>query len=187
MQTSRTSRQSNTCANTVIVYGREGCPKCADAKQWFQGQRIPSSFRKIFTQPLSRDERQALSRKTPAGAYDLYAPKGARRVGLPEERRVFTPDQSTGHQGGNLLFTSDSKFDSGPAGPASGSPCPPTQSAPNTRQRLFHAPHRSPLQSLRHPPRPHLPRRSKAERASLLPQLVGAEEDEIVSHRSGQS
>jgi Spx/MgsR family transcriptional regulator len=77
----------------VVVYGREGCPMCADAKQWLAERRIAFTFREIFEQPLSRDELVALAAKTPAGIHELYASKGARKVGLPEDGRSFSPDQ----------------------------------------------------------------------------------------------
>ncbi len=85
----------------VVVYGREGCPMCTDAKQWLQEQHIPFSFREIFAQPLSQDELRALGKKTAAGIHDLYAPKGARKVGLPEDGRSFSPDQIVNLQVGN--------------------------------------------------------------------------------------
>ena len=96
-------RPRHDVANTalVVVYGREGCPMCADAKQWLQEQHIPFSFREIFAQPLSQDELRALGKKTAAGIHDLYAPKGARKVGLPEDGRTLTPDQIVGLQVGN--------------------------------------------------------------------------------------
>jgi arsenate reductase-like glutaredoxin family protein len=74
---------------------------CSDAKQWLNEHRIPFSFREIFSAPLSRDELATLSEKTPAGAYDLYAPKGARKVGLPEDGRAFTQEQIVNRQVGN--------------------------------------------------------------------------------------
>lgn len=85
----------------VVVYGREGCPLCSDAKQWLTGRKITFTFREIFAQPLSHDELQALGKKTPKGAYELYAPKGARKVGLPDDGRAFTPDQIVNLQVGN--------------------------------------------------------------------------------------
>jgi arsenate reductase-like glutaredoxin family protein len=77
----------------VIIYGREGCPMCADAKQWLADRKIAFTFREIFEQPLSANELHALAKKNPNGAYDLYAPKGARKVGLSEDGRAFTSDQ----------------------------------------------------------------------------------------------
>jgi arsenate reductase-like glutaredoxin family protein len=74
---------------------------CADAKQWLQAQYISFSFQEIFVQPLSQDELQALGKKTPAGIHDLYAPKGARKVGLPETERSFSPEQIVSLQVGN--------------------------------------------------------------------------------------
>ena len=85
----------------VVLYGRSGCPMCADAKQWLQEQHIPFSFREIFAQPLSQDELRALGKKTAAGIHDLYAPKGARKAGLPEDGRSFSPEQIVSLQAGN--------------------------------------------------------------------------------------
>jgi len=85
----------------VVVYGREGCPMCADAKQWLAERRIAFTFREIFEQPLSRDELVALAAKTPAGIHELYASKGARKVGLPEDGRSFSPEQIVNLQVGN--------------------------------------------------------------------------------------
>jgi Spx/MgsR family transcriptional regulator len=85
----------------VVVYGREGCPMCADAKQWLTERRIAFTFREIFQQPLSRDELMILAAKTPTGLHDLYASKGARKVGLPEDGRAFTPNQIVNLQVGN--------------------------------------------------------------------------------------
>ena len=77
----------------VVVYGREGCPMCSEAKQWLTERRIAFTFREIFQQPLSRDELMILAAKTPTGLHDLYASKGARKVGLPEDGRSFSPEQ----------------------------------------------------------------------------------------------
>ncbi len=77
----------------VVVYGREGCPMCADAKQWLTDRKLAFTFREIFQQPLSRDELVALAAKTPAGIHDLYATKGALKVGLPEDGRALTAEQ----------------------------------------------------------------------------------------------
>ena len=85
----------------VVVYGREGCPMCADAKQWIAERRIAFTFREIFQQPLSQDELMTLAAKTPAGFHDLYAPKSPRKVGLPEDGRAFTPNQIVNLQVGN--------------------------------------------------------------------------------------
>lgn len=85
----------------LVVYGREGCPMCSDAKQWLAERKIGFSFREIFQQPLSRDELMALAAKTPAGVLDLYAPKGARKVGLPEDGHALTPEQIVSLQVGN--------------------------------------------------------------------------------------
>ena len=85
----------------VVVYGREGCPMCADAKQWLTKRKIAFTFREIFAEPLSRDELVTLAAKTPTGLHNLYAPKGARKVGLPEDGRALTPDQIVGLQVGN--------------------------------------------------------------------------------------
>ncbi|MEO5657549.1 MAG: glutaredoxin domain-containing protein [Nitrospiria bacterium] len=82
----------------VVVYGREGCPLCADAKHWLAGRKIAFTFREIFQQPLSRDELITLAAKTPTGLHDLYASKGARKVGLPEDGRALTSDQIVGLQ-----------------------------------------------------------------------------------------
>jgi arsenate reductase-like glutaredoxin family protein len=85
----------------VVIYGREGCPMCADAKQWLIEHKIAFTFREIFQQPMSREELMALAVKTPAGLHDLYAPKGARKVGLPEDGRALAPDQIVSLQVGN--------------------------------------------------------------------------------------
>jgi Spx/MgsR family transcriptional regulator len=77
----------------VIIYGREGCPMCADAKQWLTERKIAFTFREIFEQPLSREELVALAAKVPDGLHGLYAPKGARKVGLPEDGSALAPDQ----------------------------------------------------------------------------------------------
>jgi arsenate reductase-like glutaredoxin family protein len=77
----------------VIVYGREGCPMCADAKQWLTERKIAFTFREIFERPMSREELMALAAKVPGGLQELYAPKGARKVGLPEDGRALAPDQ----------------------------------------------------------------------------------------------
>src|SRR3989338_8589972 len=77
----------------VVVYGREGCPMCSEAKQWLTEHRIAFTFREIFQQPLSRDELMILAAKTPTALHDLYASKGARKVGLPEDGRSFSPEQ----------------------------------------------------------------------------------------------
>jgi arsenate reductase-like glutaredoxin family protein len=74
---------------------------CADAKQWLAERKISFTFREIFAEPLWRDELGALAAKTPAGAHELYASKGARKVGLPEDGRAFTPDQIVNLQVGN--------------------------------------------------------------------------------------
>jgi arsenate reductase-like glutaredoxin family protein len=74
---------------------------CSDAKQWLAERKIAFTFREIFQQPLSRDELMSLAAKTPAGIHDLYATKGARKVGLPEDGRALTPDQIVGLQVGN--------------------------------------------------------------------------------------
>ncbi len=66
---------------------------CSDAKQWLTEHQFAFTFREIFQQPLSVEELQALGNKTPAGAHDLYAAKGALKVGLPEDGRVLTSDQ----------------------------------------------------------------------------------------------
>ncbi|MFZ5875009.1 MAG: glutaredoxin domain-containing protein [Nitrospirota bacterium] len=86
---------------SVIVYGREGCPMCADAKQWLTERKIAFTFREIFEQPLSREELLALAAKVPDGLHGLYAPKGARKVGLPEDGRALPPDQIVSLQVGN--------------------------------------------------------------------------------------
>jgi arsenate reductase-like glutaredoxin family protein len=77
----------------VIVYGREGCPLCSDAKQWLTERDLAFTFREIFQRPLSRGELVALAAKTSAGIHDLYAAKGARKVGLPEDGRMLTAEQ----------------------------------------------------------------------------------------------
>ncbi len=74
---------------------------CSDAKQWLAERKIAFTFREIFQQPLSRDELMALAAKTPARVLDLYAPKGARKVGLPEDGRALTPEQIVSLQVGN--------------------------------------------------------------------------------------
>ena len=66
---------------------------CSEAKQWLTERRIAFTFREIFQQPLSRDELMILAAKTPTGLHDLYASKGARKVGLPEDGRSFSPEQ----------------------------------------------------------------------------------------------
>lgn len=101
MRISKTSGRLNTSADTLVVYGREGCPMCGEAKQWLRERKIPFTFRDIFRQPLSHTELHALTKKTAAGVHDLYAPKGARRVGLPEDGRGFTRDQIVDMQVGN--------------------------------------------------------------------------------------
>ena len=85
----------------VVVYGREGCPMCSEAKQWLTEHRIAFTFREIFQQPLSRDELMILAAKTPTGLHDLYASKGARKVGLPEDGRSFSPEQIVNLQAAN--------------------------------------------------------------------------------------
>ena len=85
----------------VVVYGREGCPLCSDAKQWLAERKIAFTFREIFQQPLSRDELMILATKTPTGLHDLYASKGARKVDLPEDGHVMTPDQIVSLHVGN--------------------------------------------------------------------------------------
>ena len=85
----------------VVVYGREGCPMCSEAKQWLTERRIAFTFREIFQQPLSRDELMILAAKTPTGLHDLYASKGARKVGLPEDGRSFSPEQIVNLQAAN--------------------------------------------------------------------------------------
>jgi len=77
----------------VIVYGREGCPMCSDAKQWLAERNLAFTFREIFQKPLSRDELVALAAKASAGIHDLYAAKGALKVGLPEDGRMLTAAQ----------------------------------------------------------------------------------------------
>jgi arsenate reductase-like glutaredoxin family protein len=74
---------------------------CADARQWLDQRKIAFTFRDIFQDPPSADELHALGKKTPAGVHDLYAPKGARKVGLPEDGRTLTPDQIVNLQVGN--------------------------------------------------------------------------------------
>jgi arsenate reductase-like glutaredoxin family protein len=74
---------------------------CADAKQWLIEHKIAFTFREIFQQPMSREELMALAAKTPDGLHELYAPKGARKVGLPEDGRTLAPDQIVGLQVGN--------------------------------------------------------------------------------------
>ena len=32
----------------VVVYGREGCPMCSDAKQWLVERKIVFTFREVF-------------------------------------------------------------------------------------------------------------------------------------------
>jgi arsenate reductase-like glutaredoxin family protein len=85
----------------VVVYGREGCPMCADAKRWLAGRKIAFTFREIFEQPLSPDELVALAAKTPVGVHELYAAKGARKVGLPEDGRSLPPKRIISLQVGN--------------------------------------------------------------------------------------
>ena len=85
----------------VVVYGREGCPMCSEARQWLDERKIAFTFREIFQQPMSREELMALAAKTPAGLHELYAPKGARKVGLPDDGRELAPDQIVSLQVGN--------------------------------------------------------------------------------------
>jgi arsenate reductase-like glutaredoxin family protein len=66
---------------------------CADSKQWLAERKIAFTFREIFEQPLSRDELVALAAKTPVGVHELYASKGARKVGLTEDGRALRPEQ----------------------------------------------------------------------------------------------
>jgi regulatory protein spx len=66
---------------------------CADAKQWLTEHKIAFTFRELFQQPLSREELMALAAKAPDGLHELYAPKGARKVGLPEDGRALAPDE----------------------------------------------------------------------------------------------
>ena len=74
---------------------------CADAKQWLTDHKIAFTFREIFEQPLSRDDLVALAAKTPVGIHELYASKGARKVGLPEDGRSFPPERIISLQVGN--------------------------------------------------------------------------------------
>ena len=85
----------------VVVYGREGCPMCSEARQWLDERKIAFTFREIFQQPLSQGELMTLAAKTPAGFHDLYASKGARKAGLPEDGRSLSPDQIVSLQVGN--------------------------------------------------------------------------------------
>jgi arsenate reductase-like glutaredoxin family protein len=66
---------------------------CSDAKQWLTERKFAFTFREIFQQPLSRDELVALAAKASAGIHDLYAAKGALKVGLPEDGRMLTAAQ----------------------------------------------------------------------------------------------
>lgn len=66
---------------------------CSDAKQWLTQRKLAFTFREIFKQPLSRNELVALAAKTSAGIHDLYATKGALKVGLPEDGRQLTVAQ----------------------------------------------------------------------------------------------
>ncbi len=77
----------------VNFYGREDCPMCIEAKQWLKKQGIPFKFREIFKQPLNEKEILALAENLPEGLFDLYAPKGARKAGLPEDPGNCTIDQ----------------------------------------------------------------------------------------------
>jgi arsenate reductase-like glutaredoxin family protein len=74
---------------------------CADAKQWLAERKIAFTFREIFEQQLSRGELVALAAKTPVGVHELYASKGARKVGLPEDGRSFPPERIISLQIGN--------------------------------------------------------------------------------------
>jgi len=74
---------------------------CAEAKQWLGERAVPFQFRDIFRQPLSADELRALARKAAAGAHALYAPKGARKAGLPEDGGAMTSGQIVDLQVGN--------------------------------------------------------------------------------------
>lgn len=77
----------------VNLYGRDGCPMCKDAIKWLKLEEIPVQFREIFREPLTEAELIALAVKSPNGIYDLYAPKGARKVGLPENARDLSPER----------------------------------------------------------------------------------------------
>ena len=66
---------------------------CSDAKQWLTQRNLEFAFREIFQKPLSRNELVALAAKTSAGIHDLYATKGALKVGLPEDGRKLTVAQ----------------------------------------------------------------------------------------------
>ncbi len=66
---------------------------CSDAKQWLTQRNLAFTFREIFRQPLSQTELMALAAKTSAGIHDLYATKGALKVGLPEDGRMLTVAQ----------------------------------------------------------------------------------------------
>ena len=80
-------------AMSLVLYGRTGCPMCAEATQWLDERGIPFQFRELFQRPLSANELHALASKLPAGVCGLYAPKGARKVGLPEDGGTMTPSQ----------------------------------------------------------------------------------------------
>ncbi|MFI5303730.1 MAG: glutaredoxin domain-containing protein [Nitrospiria bacterium] len=75
----------------IKIYGRDGCPMCKDAVEWLDLKEIPYQFREIFREPLTQAELSALAEKLPNRFYDLYAPKGARKVGLPENARELSP------------------------------------------------------------------------------------------------
>jgi arsenate reductase len=77
----------------INIYGRDGCPMCKDAVEWLDSEGIPYRFREIFKEPLTEAELSALAEKLPNRLYDLYAPKGARKVGLPENARELSPEK----------------------------------------------------------------------------------------------
>ncbi|MHB8481899.1 MAG: glutaredoxin domain-containing protein [Nitrospiria bacterium] len=74
----------------LILYGREDCPMCIEARRWLQEKEISFIFREIFKQPLNKNELLSLAKKLPKGLFNLYAPKGARKAGLSEDPGTFS-------------------------------------------------------------------------------------------------
>ena len=72
---------------------------------------------------------------------------------------------------GNELFRSDTKFDSGTGWPSFTQPIDEAKRRNGDRSGILHDEDRGPLQRLRRPPGPRLPRRAASDRAPLLHQL----------------
>lgn len=66
---------------------------CKDAIEWIELKGVSYQFRDIFREPLGRTELLELAEKVPNGIFDLYATKGARKVGLPEIARELFPEK----------------------------------------------------------------------------------------------